>query len=280
MTESIKLPQSDDFVDFSSIFFVLKEQWRLFSVVLIGAIVVGVMAYSLVQPRWQAETTLRVGQVMLISSGRSTTELIEPVREAVARMQLAQFQAAVLASPALQDLEQDEITLFKKTFKAALVKGTNFIHVSVSGNSPEAARKMLKAAIGILFAVHQEKMQPAIQQMRDRIDSLNGRIVLKQKSLERLKQMLEGKSTDDTVGVLDLLDRQQTEIQQLTDERSEMERMSRSPQTFNTAVEDAVRTGGKPYFPRLSIFLIASVLIGGVIGFIISLCRYRKNLNH
>lgn len=276
MTEKIQSPQNDDFVDLSLIIDVLKDQWRLFAVILVGTLFVGVIAYFLVPSRWQAEATLRVGEIVSVSSGEPTTELIEPVGEAVARMQLAQFQAAVIDSPALQDLEQGEIALFRKTFKAVLVKGTYFIRVSVSGKSSQTARKMLEVVIETLCTAHQKRMQPAIQQIQDRIESLNGRIALKQKSLDRLKQILSGKNTEDTVRALDLLDRQETDIQQLTGERSLLESMLHPPQMFNTAIEDAVRVGSKPYFPRLSMFLIASILVGGLLGVLASLCHYRR----
>lgn len=277
MAENIKSPQDDDFIDLSLIIDVLKDQWRLFIVILLGALIVGAVAYSLVPSRWQAKATLRVGEVASISSGASTneTELIEPVSEAVARMYLVAFQDAVIASPVIQGLAQGEIDLFRKTFEAVPVKGTYFIQVSVSGKSPQTARKMLEAVIEALFAAHQIKMGPAIQQMRDRIENLNSRIALKQKSLDRLKKML-GKGAGDTVRALDLLDRQETGIQQLMDERSTIESMLHPPQTFNTMLVDAVRTGGKPYFPRLSMFLIASILAGGLLGMLASLCRYRK----
>ncbi|GGI54420.1 Wzz/FepE/Etk N-terminal domain-containing protein [Oxalicibacterium solurbis] len=278
MTENIKSPQNDDFIDLSLIINVLKDQWRLFIVILLGALIVGTIAYSLVPPRWQAEATLRVGEIASASPGESTsdTELIEPVGEAIARMYLAQFQDTVISSPTLRGLEQGEIGLFKRTFEAEPVKGTYFIHVSVSGNSPQTARKMLEAVIETLFLAHQVKMKLAIQQVQDRIKSLNGRIALKQKSLGQLKQILGEKLTGNTIRALDLLDRQQTDIQQLMDQRSAMESMLHPPQTFNTTVVDAVRAGRKPYFPRLSMFLIASVLVGGLLGFLTSLCCYRK----
>lgn len=276
MAENIKLSQDDDFVDLSLIFDVLKDQWRLFIAILLGALIIGATAYSLVPSRWHAEATLRIGEIASVSLGQPTTELIEPVGEAIARMQLAQFQDAVIDSPSLKGLEQGEINLFKKTFKTAPVKGTYFIHVSVSGKSSRTAYKMLETAVETLLAIHQEKMQLAIQQVRDRIESLDGRITLKQKSLDRLKQMLGGKSAGDTVRVLDLLDRQQTDIRQLIDERSAMESMLQPPQTFNTTIVDAVRADDRPYFPRLSMFLIASVLAGGLLGMFAALCRYRK----
>ena len=278
MAENIKLHQDDDFIDLSLIADALKDQWRLFAIILMIAFIVGITAYSLTPSRWQAEATLRVGEIASISSGESAnnTELIEPIGEAVARMQLTQFQDAVINSPTLQDIEQGEIALFKKTFEAESMRGTYFIHVSVSGKSPQTAQKMLETAIETLFAVHQEKMQPAIQQVQERIEGLNSRIALKQKSLERLKQLLTGKNAGDTVRALDLLDRQETDIQQLKDARSTMESMLHPPQTFNTSVVDAVRASDKPYFPRLSMFLILSILAGGLLGLLTSLYCYRK----
>lgn len=280
MAENIKLSQDDDFIDLSLIVDALKDQWRLFSIILMVALIAGIIAYSFTPSRWEAEATLRVGEIASISSGESAnnTELIEPIGETVARMQLMQFQDTVINSPTLQGIEQGEIALFKKTFEAEPVRGTYFIHVSVSGGSPQTAQKMLETVIETLLAIHQEKMQPAIQQVRDRIEGLNNRIALKQKNLERLKQMQGGKNAGDTVRALDLLDRQETDIQQLKDDRSGMESMLHPPQTFNTSVVDAVRAGNKPYFPRLSMFLILSIMGGGLLGLLASLYRYRKKL--
>ena len=279
MAENTKSSQDDDFIDLSLIIDVLKDQWRVFSIILIAAITLGVTAYSLVPSRWQAEATLRMGEIasLPLEQSMGATELIEPIGEAVARMQLVQFQNTVINSPKLQDLDQSEITLFRKTFKAAAIKGTFFIHVSVSARSPENASKILEAVIETLLAVHNEKTQPVLQQIQGRVENLSGRIALKQKNLDRLKQILqEGKTGINTVPALDLLDRQEADIQELTDERAMAEGMLRPLQTFNTKVTDDVRVEGAPHFPRLSLFMIAAILAGGLLGMLAALYKYRR----
>lgn len=281
MTDNAKSSQDDDFIDLSLIIDVLKAQWKVFSSILVFAFILGTVAYFAVPSRWQAEATLRIGKItsLTLDQAGQNSELIESVGEAVARIHLVQFQETIINSSSLQGIDESEIDLIKKTLKAVPVKGTNFIHVSVSGFSPQSAHKTLEVTISTLIAVHKEKMQPAIRQIRDRMDNLSERIALKQKSLVRLKQILQssGKGDGTNALVLDLLDRQEADLPKLIDERLITEGLLLPPQTFNTSIMDAVRVEDKPYFPQLSLFLVVSILAGGLLGIVAVLYRYRKN---
>src|SRR5262245_11983962 len=117
----------DDTVDLSLFIDAVRFHWRAFFSCLAGAIAISVLAYALIPSRWEANTTLRIGAVAVVSK---SPQLIESTIEAATRVRKERFQTAVFNSTSLAGkLSSTEEALYRRTVKATPVNGTNLIDV-------------------------------------------------------------------------------------------------------------------------------------------------------
>lgn len=281
--DSNDLSETDeDCIDLSLLIDAVKQHWLAFTGCLLSAVCLAVIAYLCIPPRWSASATVRIGTVASFSLTDARSALIETPPEAEATVHLAHFESAVFASPLLaQGLSNRDRMLYRKTLKAEPVRGTNLLGISAAATSPEAAHRLVEAAVTVLIAEHGKKLQLATQPMRMRLQSLNHQITAKDKELAQLRQALpevERQSGYGRILAIDVMSRLEANLQQLTDDQFSLQSQLAPPQTYETALIDAVRVGAKPYFPRLSIFLVIAIVVGGLLGGMVSVFLFRRSL--
>jgi len=282
MNQAIE-PDSDT-IDLSIVTDAIRRHWRTFTACLVGAIVLSLLLFALIPPRWQARATLLVGTITSVAQTDQQSRPIEPLPEVSARMHLAQFQQAVFASPNLAGiLAPRDAALYGKTIKAVPVNGTNLIKLNVAGTSADHARKLLEATVTTLIAIHDKDLQAATQAMRARLQDLTQQIAAKQKELAGLQQSLpahkQAGSRDGYADLLayDLIARLESGICELTDDQFMLQNLLSPPQTRKTELVDAVEVGDKPYFPNLPMFLLAAIVVGCLVGTMASLYLYKQS---
>lgn len=284
MIKDSKGPQEteDDCIDLSLLVDAVRQHWLIFMGCLLGAVCIAFIAYLCVPPRWSASATLRIGAVASFSLTDADSKLIESLPEAEATMHLSHFESAVFASPKFaQALTNRDRALYRKTLKVEPVRGTNLLGISAAATSPETARGLVEAAVITLIAEHNEKLRLAVQPMRMRLQSLNHQIAAKEKELAQLRQALPEVERQPGYGrilAIDVMSRLESNLQQLTDDQFSLQSQLAAPQTYETVLMDVVKVGAKPYFPRLSVFLIIAIVVGGLAGGIASLFLFRKRL--
>lgn len=197
-------------------------------------------------------------------------------------MHLARFENTVFNSSLLtQSLPDRDKALYRKTLKVEQVRGANFLSISAAATSPEIARRLVEAAVTTLIDEHNTKLELAVQPMRMRLQSLARQIATKEKELMQLRQAQSETERQPGYGrilAIDLMSRLESNLQQLTDDQFGLHSQLAAPQTYETALIDAVTVGAKPYFPRLSMFLIIAIIVGGLLGGLASVFLYRKRL--
>jgi len=284
MIKDSKVPSEtdDDCIDLSLLIDAIRRHWLAFTGCVLAAICIAVVAYLCVPPRWSASAIVRIGAVASYSLTDANSKLIETPPEAEATMHLARFENTVFNSSLLtQGLPDRDKALYRKTLKAEQVRGANFLNISAAATSPEIARRLVEAAVTTLIDEHNTKLELAVQPMRVRLQSLARQIAAKEKELMQLRQAQSETERQPGYGrilAIDLMSRLESNLQQLTDDQFGLQSQMAAPQTYETALIDPVKVGAKPYFPRLSMFLIIAIVVGGLSGGLVSVFLYRKRL--
>jgi uncharacterized protein involved in exopolysaccharide biosynthesis len=238
-------------------------------------------------PKWQATATIQIGQM---PSNTPTEEpaqmvLVEPVAQAAERLSQRELEDKALTALGLPlDEEADKRTaLFRKSLKASVVKNTNFLQVSLAAFSTQDAKKYVNAAIQSLIDVHNQRMAPVLKSIHARLEANAVQMTEAQTQRRRLQGVLNGVGHPTSDGhfaphivAADLLAKQDEQIRTLTTERTALSDILSPSNTYPTKVIDAVFVPGRPYSPKLSLFLPVGLLLGAAIGVALALLRDRR----
>lgn len=141
--------------DFAALF---VRQWRWALATFVVVALIATTAPSLVKPQWEAQVTIRLGQVYDALSG--AVRPIEPLQDVLERMRVGSFLRDALKGKAAPpgDPTQDQVPPIPRVDTIA---PTGLIRIAARGSSAEEARSIAVAMFNHLASVHGELARAA-----------------------------------------------------------------------------------------------------------------------
>ncbi len=247
----------------------------------------GAALFAILPARWQALTTIEIGQVPLgtpVGGSRGST-LIEPPAQTVERLKQRELINTVLTSLGIPVDQPDEAraSLFRHSLKGTVMKNTNFIQIAVAGYSPDEARENLTAAARVLMEAHSKLMIPTVGRMMAQLEDNAKQMAEIQLERTRLQELLDhmekaGSKIEfaPTIVAVNQLANKEAQLRQIIVERAELQDTMAPSRTYPTRIIDAVYVEPRPYFPKLSLFLAGAAVLGFFVGLGIALYRDHK----
>ncbi|MGV8891782.1 MAG: Wzz/FepE/Etk N-terminal domain-containing protein [Burkholderiaceae bacterium] len=273
---------NDEVIDLSKIFDSLKHNWLILFACILAAIICSIILAKVLPARWEAETTVQIGQMP------STVNVIGPIEDptqTIARFKLRELQSSVLTALKLplDERVNKHTNLFKSSIKASTIKNTNFIQIKLAGFTPDEAQKNLTAAVQALIAAHNALALPATNRLTKQLKVNLGKITEAETERAKLLRLIADSGSLKSVQqfapnivAINLLENKEAELRSLILEKTRLQDLLESIDIYRTKVIDAVYVDNRPYFPKLSLFLAAGAFLGLLLGMGIALWRDRK----
>jgi len=277
----------NEFIDLSQIVAFIRRNWGTLLACVLLAMACGAALFAILPARWQALTTIEIGQVPLgtpVGGSRGST-LIEPPAQTVERLKQRELINTVLTSLGIPVDQPDEAraSLFRHSLKGTVMKNTNFIQIAVAGHSPDAARENLTAAARVLMEAHSKLMIPTVGRMMAQLEDNAKQMAEIQVERTRLQELLghmekAGSKIEfsPTIVAVSQLANKEAQLHQIVVERAELQDAMAPSRTYPTRIIDAVYVEPRPYFPKLSLFLAGAAVLGFFAGLGMALYRDHK----
>lgn len=239
----------------------------------------GLLFLTTVPNEWEAHALLRIG---LTVRDQNKIESIESQANIVERIRTDSFKQDISRSlEANSAWAPHNSILLKRTLKAAVVPGTDFVRISARSPTPEAAKLAVDAVASRLRSIHGQMVAPFLEDVEQRLAYVESQVAIKNKDLLRI----EGKTDA-------LLRQKKVETAQVLLLKSMMDDASRQLNTFQRERLDLLMTiklvrtaptapilptfaSSEPVSPsRLKVLAIA-VVLGGMFGCVLAWYRMR-----
>lgn len=273
----------DEFIDLSQIGAFALRNWKVLLVCVLLTMACGAALFTVLPSRWQAETTIEIGQM----PAGGAISLIESPAQSVERVKQRELINIALNNLKIPIDQEDhaEAKLFRRTLKPAVVKNTHFIEISVAGYSPEQARNSLVAGSRTLIDAHNKLMAPMVAHIVARIKDNDKQMADAQLELAKLKATMNDinqsrikvEFAPHIVAVTELANKE-TQINRIKLERVALDDLLNPSRTYPTRIISAIYVEPRPYFPKLWLFLAAAALAGLVIGLAVAWYRERRRV--
>jgi len=286
---STRSHDQDDFIDLSEIAALLLRNWPTLLTCVVIALIVAAGLFTWLPARWQALTTIEIGQVPLGTplGGSRGSALIEPPPQAAERAKQRDLINTVLTARGvpIDHPEDRRAALVRGTLKATVVKNTNFLQLGVAGYSPDEAKANLSAVARVLIETHNKLMLPTVERMKAQLQDNEKQLLEVQTERDALQKLLHDTEKPHakidfapSIVAVNQLANQDTQIDRLIARHAELEDTLAPSRTYPTRIIDAVYVEPRPYFPKLSIFAAIAIFFGLAAGSCIALYRDRKKM--
>ncbi|WP_426614758.1 hypothetical protein [Bradyrhizobium sp. McL0616] len=137
---------------------VFTRQWRWAVATFAIVALIAITALSSVKPRWEAQATIRIGQVYDVLSG--AVRPIEPLQDVLERMRVRSFLRDAVSSKGSppEDATLGEILA---TFSVESIPSTGLIRIKARATSADDARHVATALFDRLSFMHEELVREA-----------------------------------------------------------------------------------------------------------------------
>lgn len=263
----------DDEISLSEIWAVIRryKYWVLgFPVAAMAAATVWV--YFVLKPEWQASATIQIGQVGQVGQiGLYTGVPIEPANKVVERLSQSAFLQSALSGPGSGASNgKTPPGLVRHSFKASAVPGSpDLVNVRVRAYSKQDAERFLGAIGSHLQRVHAGLSSPFIQRLNLRLASINAEMaklqVQRNSLLDQFKKAGNPAGSTPDVNSLILantLTQQDALLFSLRQAKLETEAQLSPEATFPTSFSGPIQSGSKPVFPKKSLTILLSAILG------------------
>ena len=258
----------------------MKRNWAILVACIVIAMIAAIALWKTFPSRWEASATIQIGQMPV-----GVPTLIESPAQAAERMTQRETEDKVLTSVGLSLDEETNIhtNLLRKSLKAQVVRNTNFIQISVAAFSPDDAIRYLNASAQTLIALHDQRMTPVVKNLQSRITTNERQMAEVKIERNRLEITLKNSPVSKgenhfapSVIAINLLSKADDQIRALTAEHAVLTDLITPTNTYPTALINSAFVPEKPYFPKLSMFLAAGLLVGIAIGILLAQRQDRK----
>lgn len=274
--------ENTELIDLGAILGSFKRHWLVLLGCIITALIVAVALKFAIPPQWQASATIQIGQLPI-----NPTTLIEPTAQAAERFKQRQLQDQALTAIGLplNEDNDDRTRLFRKTLKATPGKNTDFVDISVAGLSQADAKNNLNSAVQALISTHNTRLAPMVKNLNDRLEANTRDMLQATTEKARLEANLKnatgssaGARFEPSVVAISALAKLDDLIRALTNEQAALMDLRTKTDSFPTMLVNAIFVPVKPYFPKLSVFLIAGLILGAIIGAAVALFLDRNRI--
>lgn len=235
--------------------------WLLVSPIVTSVLAAFWVSYAL-HPVWEGTALLEVGQATK-AKGKEPVELAVNV---VARMSQPSFAEGVLKDSGFNSNELNaDPNSFVGSLKAAKVKETELVEVSVRAPSQNMALSQLRASIAYLQKVHLKMMEDTIETQRKNLEQTTRDIQITKADLELLKKRLLATrdwNTFDATMVGIILKDKSVELRSMISNKMSLEEQMGPQNTYTTRVVGNVAVSDGPVSPNKRLIIAAAMLFG------------------
>jgi uncharacterized protein involved in exopolysaccharide biosynthesis len=258
--------------------------WRNLGTLLGGALIGGVLglAMAFIQPlQWEASTLIQIGQ--LGNAGGAEGGIgtnIEPPLRVVDRIKNRSFQNDVLRNLGLMTDEDDSTAkVFRDTLKVKLEK-SELLNLTLRGMSPDEAKLHMSAVVNELKKIHARISVPTISRWHQELASIERE--LKQanteaeglaKSLDSQSDLINDKNFSQVALLSNILIMREVELREFHDQKRMLEERLSPERTFDTNVLGRIEISTKPVFPKKSLYILAGLVTGLLLGALLLILR-------
>jgi uncharacterized protein involved in exopolysaccharide biosynthesis len=256
--------------------FVRKNLRALLGGALTGGILGLALAFIL-PAQWEANALIRIGQ---LGNAGNAGRPVEPLLQVVDRIKNKSFQIDVLKSlDTVSSVENIKATNFNDALKSKLEK-SELISLALRGSSPNEVKRNMNAVITQLKKTHIKMAAPIIDRWHQELASIDLELNQSKAEAERFKKIMDGrpgslseKSFSQAVLLSNILIAREGELRSLRDHKHILEEQLSPEQTFDTDILGQVEVSTKPVFPKKSLFAVAGLFIGLLLGILFSMLR-------
>lgn len=253
--------------------FIAKHLYLIIAFAVIG-LLLGAGLSSMSHKQWQANADLQVGQIQYSGSNAQPT-LIEPVAQTVARVESRSFQDTLLKSQNQNPADDTSplVNLVRKTLTAKAVAGTNLVHMSVRGFSPDQSEALLQASEKMLIAIHAEEADSLLSEFRARLARVDQELTENDVQIKRLNDAIAQRakapaaahSANDAL-LLGLMSKASQDRQDLIKRKTALEEQLNPYLSFVSKPLGDITVSDKPVYPRPVLFAAAGLVFGLLVG--------------
>ena len=241
--------------------------------------VVAALSYVfMVSPEWEATAAIQVGQIGGTGVVDRVVEriagLVEPPARAVERMKRGTFENAVLSNLGVPLSDNDpEAALFRKSFKLKSLPNTDLIQIDLRAHSIDEAKRRMAAVVETLSKIHGQIAEPSISRLKSLSAQVAGDMERVRKEREKVLKTLE---TNSKLGAADsfaqnvllasVLQTQDSELRILEERKLALDENLSTAKTYPTSVIDATYVSDQPVFPKKTLIVLLSGVIGLILG--------------
>ena len=273
--------REDEFDSQLSLLDLIAFARRNYRVILGGAFIGAVLGLGialLLPAEWEASAWVRVGQSGNTDKTLNSIEpvLIEPALQVVDRIKNISFQKEVMKKIGLpQDENDDKNNLFRNTLKVKLEK-SDLISINIRSLSSDNAKLHLSAVVDELKSIHTKMLAPTTNRWHQELSTIQLELKRSSIDLERLTKSLDGRSESlnpssfaQAALVSNIMIAREEELRDFRDRKLILEEMLSPERTFVTSVIGQIEVSNKAVFPKKSLFVLAGLLLGLLLGALI-----------
>lgn len=235
-----------------------RYKWLLLAAPILAVIVASVVA-GRIKPVWEASALIQVGQL------GQPEQKVEPASRTVARMTNPSFMFRVFGQLGLPvDEESPEVNIYRASFKARQLPGTDLIELKLRGPSNDTANKWILATVRQLRVDHDEMMKPGIDRMEQQLAEVEKAARDGQNMVNDLrKQLISGKvGSAQAVLYVMLIQQKMAELQELGQRKLALEEQAHPVRTFPTTLIGDVYVSKYPVSPNKRLILVTAMFLG------------------
>jgi uncharacterized protein involved in exopolysaccharide biosynthesis len=246
----------------------LRREWAWF-VAVFAAVVLATFAFMrAVQPQWQADAWIQIGQVGATPPGQDPKA--EPLQRVLERLQLVPFQNETLHSMGIAP-QAPAARLYRKSLKLEpLPYAGPLIKLSVRAHSPEQARALAEGTVAQLKAVHSGLEATQLSLAHQRLDQLQAD--LQQVAAERARLQQAALQNKDGLAEI-LLPGKNAELRSLEQARSDLLARLSAAYTYDTSLMWPVYVPDHPVFPNPLLMWGMALVVGVFLGMVAAVGR-------
>ncbi|VVE50076.1 hypothetical protein PIN31009_04596 [Pandoraea iniqua] len=240
---------------------------------------IGVGCTYLVQKQWEGKLTLQVGRAAGSPVSGPDGPLIESVQQTVGRVGLNTFRDDLTEKvlPELKgNLEALHNSVVWKTIKARAVQGTTYVEIVARGTSEQQAGQALSTAAQQILTEHAAILERVRDLPKQQLSVIDAAIDANTKAQEQLGAALAQSKNTDSVMALSALQSSRSERAVLNDSRYRVSQLLAPDQSYNTRIVSAVQVDDHAVYPRKLYFGGGGLVLGGILGVLIGLCRKKS----
>jgi hypothetical protein len=179
----------------------------------------------------------------------------------------------------MTDEDDSTAKVFRDTLKVKLEK-SELLNLTLRGMSPDEAKLHMSAVVNELKKIHARISVPTISRWHQELASIERE--LKQanteaeglaKSLDSQSNLINDKNFSQVALLSNILIMREVELREFHDQKRMLEERLSPERTFDTNVLGRIEISTKPVFPKKSLYILAGLVTGLLLGALLLILR-------